>query len=119
MSEKDPLNHDEPLSSGPAPETSSEYDTVRERVENAGATEQLASMLADESARAGELVEKEEKIELLAEDKNAPISWEVVVPAFILVIAVVLWGLIFPENFSGTATGAFTWVVDKIGRAHV
>jgi choline/carnitine/betaine transport len=117
MSEKDPINNDGPSGSGPAAETPADYDTVRDRVENATATEQLASMLSDESALSGTLSTEDKAVKRLSDDKNAPISWIVVIPALILVLAVVVWGLVFPDTFSDVSTGAFTWVVDNLGWA--
>ena len=117
MSDKDLNNVEGPPGASPGPEADPDYQTVRDRIDSAGATEQLASMLSDESARAGELPEEDKAVKRLADDKNAPISWIVVVPAFILVIAVVVWGLAFPDNFSNVSTGAFTWVVENLGWA--
>ena len=117
MSDKDLNNVEGPPGAGPGPEADPDYQTVRDRLDNATATEQLASMLSDESALSGQVPEDDKTVKRLADDKNAPISWIIVVPAFILAIAVVMWGLVFPDNFSNVANGAFTWVVENLGWA--
>ena len=117
MSDKDLNNVEGPPGASPGPEADPDYQTVRDRIDSAGATEQLASMLSDESTLSGQLATEDKAVKRLADDKNAPISWIVVVPAFILVIAVVVWGLAFPDNFSNVSTGAFTWVVENLGWA--
>nr|WP_075692709.1 BCCT family transporter [Corynebacterium sphenisci] len=50
-----------------------------------------------------------------AEDDSAPIDWKVAGPAGVLLLAVVAWGLIAPESFSGFAGSALDSVVADFG----
>ncbi|MDO5732090.1 MAG: BCCT family transporter [Corynebacterium sphenisci] len=50
-----------------------------------------------------------------AEDDSAPIDWKVAGPAGVLLLAVVAWGLISPDTFSGFAGDALESVVADFG----
>ena len=96
-----------------------DYQTVSEQIENASATSQLASLLQNESARAGEFDYAEKPIELEADRKGHKIDWGVTIPSALLTLIVVVWGLTAPENFSQVATTTFSWVIDNLGWAFV
>ncbi|WP_124054450.1 BCCT family transporter [Arcanobacterium ihumii] len=61
----------------------------------------------------------EKPIELAAESDNATISWPVVIPAMILIISVITWGLAVPDNFGNASSAAFSWVLENLGWAFV
>ncbi|WP_448852538.1 BCCT family transporter [Corynebacterium sp. 335C] len=50
-----------------------------------------------------------------AEDSEAPLDWKVAAPAGVLLLAVVLWGLLAPQNFSDFAAAALDAVVGNVG----
>ena len=124
MSSQDPKNADEPSGSDAGEfstshldlDPSSEHANVRDQIDNASATEQLAAMLSDEGSIPSE-VGREEPIELAAEKKDIPVNWVVTGVALVLVAAVVIWGLAFQDNFTEVSTAAFTWVTDNLGWA--
>ncbi|MBV7281309.1 BCCT family transporter [Corynebacterium sp. TAE3-ERU30] len=53
------------------------------------------------------------------EDKNAPLSWGIIIPSMAVVIAIVVWGLTLPDSFAAFANDAFAQVIDKLGWAFV
>ncbi|QRV02204.1 BCCT family transporter [Arcanobacterium phocisimile] len=82
------------------------------------ATSELAAILSvEEHINAADI--QEEPIELASETDDASIAWPVVLPAMILVLAVVAWGLGAPENFSLASSAAFGWVLNNLGWAFV
>lgn len=84
----------------------------------ASATSVLAAMIsADEKVHVSEYREK--PIELASENEDASISWGVVLPAMILVIALVAVGLTAPAAFAAASSAAFTWVITNLGWAFV
>ncbi|MFD2456167.1 BCCT family transporter [Corynebacterium mendelii] len=80
------------------------------------ATETLATMLSNQDVVAG-TAGGEEPIELVGEKSDLPISWGVVGTAMAVVIAIVVWGLFAPADFSDFATNALGSVIDKLGWA--
>lgn len=98
-------NNYEPTESKPLDPTSS-------------ATSELAAILSvEEHINAADI--QEEPIELASETDDTSISWSVVIPAMILILAVVAWGLGAPENFSQASSVAFGWVLNNLGWAFV
>ncbi|MFC5280699.1 BCCT family transporter [Arcanobacterium canis] len=82
------------------------------------ATSVLAAMIsADENLHVSEYREK--PIELASENDDAPISWGVVLPAMLLVIALVAVGLVTPDAFASASAAAFNWVITNLGWAFV
>nr|WP_235840419.1 BCCT family transporter [Corynebacterium yudongzhengii] len=61
----------------------------------------------------------EQRVVLASEDKTASIDWKIVVPAAVLALTVVLWGLVGAESFGNFATDAFNWVLGNVGWAFV
>lgn len=84
---------------------------------SSSATSELAALLSVEQEI--NTSDFDEEIEIAAESGEAKLSWPVVIPALALTIAVVVWGLGFPENFSHTADVAFTWLLDNLGWSFV
>lgn len=76
-------------------------------------------MLQDEAVVTGEFDYVEEPVELAADRKDAKIDWTVTIPAAILALVVVIWGLGAPDHFSNAASSAFAWVIDNVGWAFV
>ncbi|WP_216388582.1 BCCT family transporter [Arcanobacterium phocae] len=82
------------------------------------ATSELAAILSVEhEINAADIHEK--PIELASENEDASIAWSVVVPAMILVLGTVVWGLAAPVNFSHASSTAFSWVLGNLGWAFV
>ncbi|TNM00574.1 BCCT family transporter [Corynebacterium tapiri] len=81
------------------------------------ATSQLAAMLDNHGAIDSSLEDK--PVELASERADASIDWSVVIPAALLIIAVVAWGLGAPTSFSDFSTGAFNWVINSVGWAFI
>ena len=87
---------------------------------NASAVGQLASLLrAERDGVYHEYTAPEERIERAADDDNAPVNWGIVIPLAVIVAAIVLWGMLAPDNFSNFANSAFTWVIENLGWAYV
>lgn len=87
---------------------------------NASAVGQLASLLrAERDGVHHEYTAPEERIERAADDDNAPVNWGIVIPLAVIVAAIVLWGMLAPDNFSNFANSAFTWVIENLGWAYV
>ncbi|MDR7328853.1 BCCT family transporter [Corynebacterium guangdongense] len=93
-----------------------DYHSVADELAGASATEQLAALLNDDD-RLTVADYPEDHVTLQSEDENARIDWVVVVPAMLLVISIVSWGLLGGESFATFANGAFTWVLDNVGWA--
>ncbi len=82
------------------------------------ATSELAALIADEqSINAADMVE--EPVELAAESDDATISWPVIIPALMFILAIVVWGLGWPQHFESVANFAFGGVLSKFGWAFV
>ncbi len=81
---------------------------------------ELASLLdADNAGKRGNYLDPEEQIERKADAADARVDWGIIVPVAVLVVAMVAWGLLAPENFSNFADVAFGWVIDNLGWAFV
>ena len=116
MSTKDSSGVGEPSGSDTGAQVSDNYETVRDQIENQSATEELSSLLAAEDTISAAEAEPE-RIEIYADRDDIPINWGVTIPAIILVAAVVIWGLVFQENFTAASTAAFSWVTSNLGWA--
>ena len=82
------------------------------------ATSELAALLSEEEQiNAADLQEK--PVELISETEDQSISWPVVIPAMLLILAIVVWGLGKPANFEATANSMLTWVLTNLGWAFV
>ncbi|MWK60540.1 glycine/betaine ABC transporter, partial [Pseudomonas otitidis] len=64
------------------------------------ATAQLAAMISGEDKIRAVSNLPEEKITFEGEDSEARIDWKVTIPAFVGVLAVVLWGIFGTSSFS-------------------
>lgn len=91
-----------------------DYQTIRDQIEHSTATEELAALIGDQGSVAAY---KEERVQRLSEAKGAKIDWVVVIPAFLLVAAMVIWGLVAQDSFVSFSGSAFSWVMDNIGWA--
>ncbi|MDP9806157.1 choline/carnitine/betaine transport [Trueperella bonasi] len=99
--------------------TSSEKsDEVADSTNDVSATSELAALLAHEGEISSSDL-KEESVQLASESEDASISWLVVVPALLLIVGVVAWGLLRPEHFESFASGAFDWVLTNLGWSFV
>lgn len=84
------------------------------------ATGELAAMIAAD--RRGELANAkspENHVEMQADREDAPISWSIVIPLAVIIIAMIAWALIGAESFSNFASDGFAWVIDNVGWAFV
>lgn len=48
-------------------------------------------------------------------DFKAPLNLGVTIPAVIAILAIVVWGLAWPDNFASFANTSLSWVVENIG----
>ncbi|MBL7285478.1 BCCT family transporter [Corynebacterium godavarianum] len=81
---------------------------------------ELVSLLqADRAGERGNYQDPEEQIERQADAEDAPVDWGIIVPIAVIVVAMVAWGLLAPENFSNFADAAFGWVINNLGWAFV
>ncbi|MFP7366502.1 glycine betaine transporter BetP [Corynebacterium callunae] len=87
--------------------------------EQVTATEELAGLLQNPENLEEKLADSEEEIVLAGEDDNASLDWTVIIPALLVVLATVVWGIGFKDNFSAVAGSALTFVVNNLGWAFV
>ena len=81
---------------------------------------ELVSLLqADSAGERGNYQDPEEQIERQADAENAPVDWGIIAPLAVIIVAIVGWGLLAPESFSGFADAAFGWVINNLGWAFV
>ena len=81
---------------------------------------ELVSLLqADSAGERGNYQDPEEQIERQADSENAPVDWGIIAPLAVIIVAIVGWGLLAPESFSGFADAAFGWVINNLGWAFV
>ena len=53
--------------------------------------------------------------EVRADDSHAPVNLGVTVPAIVAILAIIVWGLVWPDSFSTFASSSLNWVVENIG----
>ena len=81
---------------------------------------ELVSLLqAGSAGERGNYQDPEEQIERQADAENAPVDWGIIAPLAVIIVAIVGWGLLAPESFSGFADAAFGWVINNLGWAFV
>ena len=80
------------------PQLGTDSNLVREDLNELSATRQIAYMLEHEDDVAVSGVD--DSVELASENDDTSIDWGVVLPAGILVLATVIWGLVFTESFN-------------------
>ena len=81
---------------------------------------ELVSLLqADRAGERGNYQDPEEQIERQADAEDAPVDWGIIAPLAVIIVAIVGWGLLAPESFSGFADAAFGWVINNLGWAFV
>ena len=97
------------------PQLGTDSNLVREDLNELSATRQIAYMLEHEDDVAVSGVD--DSVELASENDDTSIDWGVVLPAGILVLATVIWGLVFTESFNDFASTAFGWIIDNFGWA--
>lgn len=97
------------------PQLGTDANLVREDLNELSATKQIAYMLEHEVEVAVSKVD--DSVELASETGDTSIDWGVVLPAGILVLATVIWGLAFTESFNDFASTAFGWIIDNFGWA--
>lgn len=83
------------------------------------ATEELAGLLENPTNLEGKLADAEEEIILEGEDTQASLNWSVIVPALVIVLATVVWGIGFKDSFTNFASSALSAVVDNLGWAFI
>ncbi|MCS4490002.1 BCCT family transporter [Corynebacterium sp. ES2775-CONJ] len=76
-------------------------------------------MLSSRSTIEEQAYGDEEEIILQGEDEDAKVDWLVTIPAVVAVLAVVAWGLLLPDSFSGFAGTALGYVIDTFGWAFI
>ena len=97
------------------PQLTTDANLVRDDLNELSATRQIAFMLEHEDEVAVSRVE--DSVELASETSDTSIDWRVVLPAGILVLATVVWGLAFTESFNDFSSSAFGWIIDNFGWA--
>jgi choline/carnitine/betaine transport len=99
------------------PPDATEPQTFPEPEPTPTATSQLAAMLSNEEAIVEGMKTREEI--LLQSEAQSRIDWWVVAIAGVAILAVVVWGLTFQDNFSAVASSALDFVVGNFGWAFV
>ncbi|MDY5589266.1 MAG: BCCT family transporter [Arcanobacterium sp.] len=102
-----------------APESAVHSHTVSAPLDaSTSATSALAAMISvEQHVNAADMQEK--PIELASETDSTKISWSVVIPAMLLVVGTIVWGLGAPKNFADVSGAAFAWVLNNLGWAFV
>lgn len=114
MSEKFPDTPPEELLHDKNPDYRAETDTTG----STSATSELAAMIEREKDLS-HAPDSDTPIERASDRSDAKIDWGVVVPALVLALGVVAWGLLAEDNFVNTASTAFGWVINNLGWAFV
>lgn len=83
------------------------------------ATEELAGLLENPDSLEGQLAAAQEDIVLEGEEDNNSLNWTVIIPALVVVLATVVWGIGFKDSFTNFASSALSTVVDNLGWAFV
>jgi len=86
-----------------------------EKPTNVSATQELAEMLESPPAK----VPAEPKIVFESEKDDVGIDYRVTIPAVVIVLSVVLWGLLNPTSFSDFSQKALSVVITNFGWAFV
>lgn len=92
---------------------------VDDEAEQLTATEELAGLLESSDTMGEEVADAEEEVILEGEAQDATLNWVVIIPALVVVLATVAWGIGMSESFSTFAGNALTFVVDRLGWAFV
>lgn len=83
------------------------------------ATEELVAMLEGAEAIGEKSSLPEKEIVFEGEDDSVGIDWKVSIPAFVIVLATVAWGMLGTESFSSFSSAALTLVVNNFGWAFI
>ncbi|WP_080795926.1 BCCT family transporter [Corynebacterium pacaense] len=83
------------------------------------ATGELADLLESPDEIGEHLTADSEDIVLEGEREDAPLQWAVIVPAIVVVLSTVIWGLAQPDSFSTFASSALNFVVSNLGWAFI
>lgn len=110
-----------PASDEPQPATvgAGPTDVAAAQPEETSATKELASMLAGRQAIQETLNEGEEEVVLASESESNRINWPVVSIGSAIVLAVVVWGLGWPDAFGTFAANALDFIMTNFGWAFV
>ena len=83
------------------------------------ATQELAGLLESSHAMGSEAAGSTEEVTLEGESQDSPLNWGVIIPALVVVLAAVAWGIGLPDSFSSFAGNALAFVVGNLGWAFV
>lgn len=83
------------------------------------ATAQLAAMLSEATAVEKSVEAYQEPDRTLAEAEDVKVNWKVSIPAFLVTIAVVVWGISGGDSFSSFSSNALAFVVNNFGWAFI
>ena len=101
------------------PDPYSHQPPVDDEAEELTATEELAGLL--ESSRTAEVdtADSPAGFPPESEKQDFSLNWGVIIPALVVVLIAVAWGIGLPDSFSSFAETALTLVVDSLGWAFV
>ncbi|AQQ14757.1 Glycine betaine transporter BetP [Corynebacterium glaucum] len=86
----------------------------------ATATGELAALIAaDQRGDLPEVTTPENHVEMQSDAENAPVSWSIVAPLAVIIVAIVAWALAAGDSFNTFASDAFAWVMDNFGWAFI
>ena len=57
--------------------------------------------------------------EVRADDSHAPVNLGVTIPAVVAILAIIVWGLAWPDSFSTFASSSLNWVVENLSLIHI
>lgn len=84
------------------------------------ATEELVGMISQKDVIEEHVVrDSQAEVVFEGEDEDASIDWKVTIPASLIVIAIVAWGLLGTESFSAFSGNALSFVISNFGWAFV
>jgi len=88
--------------------------------QEATATGELAALIAaDQRGDLSDVTMPENNVEMQSDVENAPVSWSIVAPLSIIIVAIVAWALAATESFNTFASEAFAWLMDNFGWAFI
>ncbi|GAA1172526.1 Glycine betaine transporter BetP [Corynebacterium glaucum] len=88
--------------------------------QEATATGELAALIAaDQRGDLSDVTMPENNVEMQSDVENAPVSWGIVAPLFIIIVAIVAWALAATESFNTFASEAFAWLMENFGWAFI
>ncbi len=101
------------------PDPKPEDSLVDDDASQLTATEELAGLLEHPDTVGEQVADAQEDIVFQGDASDSTLNWAVIIPALIVVLGAVAWGIGLPDSFSGFASAALNFVVGNLGWAFV